>query len=553
MNEAKTFRAMSRTPLKILFICMPIIDLSDPGAQKYLYDTRAIVNLPYGLLSICAYLTRYARHAVELKIINVNDALVSEHQNGNRVANAVQYFEEFITNEANAFKPHLIGVSLMFSVSYKFLDTVTEHLKQTLPTAPIVVGGSLATVLASEIALKENVDAVCYGEGEIPFLHLVDSENVMPCVRQSSAFVTKDTVAAGMKPRNMYVENLDTIPPIDFRYVNLSNFNLPKQKGTVYTKTFSSDMVSRIIYVSRGCPYDCNFCSGFNVHGKRVRFASIERIIQDVRSMITDDGLTDLYVCDDAFLIEKKRAKAILREFVKLKINVYFPALLMRNIDDETAELLSLLGNTFQYTSMESGSDHVLKHLIKKPLTKDEAKRAVESLRKHGISVLTNIVVGSPGETDEHRRETLATLYDIGFSWVFFMIALPVPGSRLYEECTKNGYMIDEFFCSPSLTKCNIRTPMYPPEHIERQTYMMNLYTNFVHNYNLRAGNFEEAITSFTNVAKSYPDHAFAYYGLMKAYEGRGDAGRSHENKMLFEKLVRENRYWKDWAVYFNL
>jgi tetratricopeptide (TPR) repeat protein len=82
---------------------------------------------------------------------------------------------------------------------------------------------------------------------------------------------------------------------------------------------------------------------------------------------------------------------------------------------------------------------------------------------------------------------------------------------------------------------------------------MMNLYTNFVHNYNLRAGNFEEAIASFTNVAKSYPDHAFAYYGLMKAYEGRGDAGRSHENKMLFEKLVRENRYWKDWAVYFNL
>lgn len=82
---------------------------------------------------------------------------------------------------------------------------------------------------------------------------------------------------------------------------------------------------------------------------------------------------------------------------------------------------------------------------------------------------------------------------------------------------------------------------------------MMNLHTNFVHNYNLRVGNYDECVVSFTNVAKSYPDHAFAYYGLTKAYEGRGEMQLAHANKRKFEGLVAESAYWRDWAVYFEL
>ncbi|MDD4591659.1 MAG: radical SAM protein, partial [Parabacteroides sp.] len=543
---------IAKSPIKVLFISMPFVDLTDVNVQKYLYDTRAIVNLPYGLLTICSYLNQYAHNDVEMKIINVNDELVTEYRNGNDVQNAVHYFEKFIEEQTRQYCADLVGISLMFSVSYKFLDMVTAQVKKILPDAVIVVGGSLATVMYKEIALRENIDAVCYGEGEIPLQQFIDRGNAESSFGKIRAFVTKKSLAEGVEPTNMYVENLDTIPAIDFSYVNLSNFNFPKQKGTVYTKTFSEDMVSRIIYVSRGCPYNCNFCAGFNVHGKRVRFFSINRIINDVRTMIDNEGLTDLFACDDAFLIDKKRAKTILREFVKLKINVYFPAILMRNIDEEVAELLFLLGNTFQYTSMESGSEYVLKHIIKKPLTKSQAKSAVENLRKYNISVLTNIVVGSPEETDEHRQETLKTLYDIGFSWVFIMIALPVPGSRLHEQCKKNGYIIDEFFCSPSLTKCNISTPSYSPEYIEWYAYMMNLYTNFVHNYNLRMGKYDECITSFSNVAKSYPNHAFAYYGLMKAYEGKGDIDSARKNQDKFEELVNSIKYWQDWVAYFN-
>jgi tetratricopeptide (TPR) repeat protein len=162
-------------------------------------------------------------------------------------------------------------------------------------------------------------------------------------------------------------------------------------------------------------------------------------------------------------------------------------------------------------------------------------------------------VVGSPEETDEHRQETLETLYDIGFSWVFFMIALPTPGSRLYKQCKENGYLINENFISPSLSKCNIRTPAYSPEHIEKQAYMMNLHTNFIHNYNLRTKNYDECIISFSNLIKAHPDHAFAYYGLAKAYEGKGVTELALTNKNKFNDIINNNHYWKEWALYFNL
>jgi anaerobic magnesium-protoporphyrin IX monomethyl ester cyclase len=544
---------MDKTKRKVMLISMPIIDLTDAGAQKYLFDTRAIVNIPYGLLSICDYIQNYAKRKVEFKIININDKLITEYCRGNIINDVQQYFEDFVEEELRQYHPEIIGISIMFNVCYKFLDPIVARIKKIMPEATIIAGGSLATVIYDEIALRDNIDAVCYGEGEIPLLQLIESDETSLCLRNNSAFVTKETLKAGKRPQNMFVAELDSIPPIDFRRINLSNFNLPKQKGTVYKKDFAVEMVSRIIYTSRGCPYNCNFCAGFNVHGKKVRFLSIEKILRDVKKMVEHDGLTELFVCDDAFLIDKARAKTILNEFVKMKINVNFPALLMRNIDDEVAELLSKLGNTFQYTSIESGADFVLKQIIQKPISKQEAQAAANSLRKFGISVLTNIVVGSPGETDEHRKETLETLYNIGFSWVFIMIALPVPGSPLYKECEEKGYLVNKFFTSPSLTRCNIRTPSYSPEHIEWQAYMMNLYINFVHNYNLRIGNYDECIASFTNVIKSYPDHAFAYFGLMQAYEGKRENSLALESKYKFEELTNKSTKWQDWAVYFKL
>jgi radical SAM superfamily enzyme YgiQ (UPF0313 family) len=531
---------------------MPIVELGHPDNQKYLYNTRAIVNLPYGLMTICSYLEQNTSKPLDIKIININDVLVAEYTKGNLIKDTKQYFENYVAKEVDCFKPNIVGISLMFNIGFVLLDRVSGIITQNHPDSLVIVGGNLATVMHKEIAMKKDIDAVCYGEGELPFKYLAETDDLRTGIENNAAFVTKDKIRKGIKPTNYQISDLNALPPINFDYVNLTNFNEPKQKGTVYKNRFSKQPVSRILFTSRGCPFNCCFCSGFQVHGKKVRFMEVAKVLSDVKHMIENDGLTDLFICDDSFLLDIQRGKTILNEFIKLKINVYFPALLMRNIDDEVADLLAKLGNTFLNVSLESGSEYVLKEIIKKPLTIIQAKRAVQSLRKYNIKVLANVITGFPKETDEHRKECLETLQQIGFDWIFFMIALPLPGSRLYDECLKNGYLVNKNFCSPSLRKCNISTPMYSPEHIEKQAYMMNLHSNFIHNYNLLNKNFDECIKSFNNIVEKYPKHAFAYYGLMRAYQGKNKMDKASEYRSRFIELLQD-KFWKKWAEYFNI
>src|SRR3989338_7278288 len=156
---------MSDDTLKILLVSMPIVELADEGAKKYLYDTRAIANLPYGLLSLCAYVKKYAGRKTAFKIVDINDHLVTRYRQGGFIKNGQEHFEEFVALEAGKYKPDIVGVSLMFNVGYRFLGRIAAGIKKAAPGSFLVVGGNLATVLHREIAAEPAVDAVVYGEG----------------------------------------------------------------------------------------------------------------------------------------------------------------------------------------------------------------------------------------------------------------------------------------------------------------------------------------------------------------------------------------------------
>ena len=538
---------------KILLLNMPNTVIDDYELAKYVLDRQTVSNVPYGLLSLCSYVRKYSKNDAVMRIFDLNEEMCKAYYD-KKVDTKNRVFE-VLNQEIRRFRPDIVGISIMFNVSYMYLNPVVASVKNIDNNIVVIVGGNLATSLYEEILQDENIDCVCYGEGEMPLTQLVDSENVMLQIAENPAFVTRDKIKAGTEPANVMVQDLDSIPPIDFEFINLSAYKGPM------TRFFQRDDSERVedpttlvIYTTRGCPYKCCFCACHVVHGKQVRFMSIEKVLSDVQLMIDRYRITCLMINDDNFLIHKDRAKTILRKLKALDLKVVFPSLLIRNIDEEIAGLLKEVGVSNQLVSIESGSDYVLKNLIQKPLRKDQIFTAVENMRKHGISVDTNVIIGFPGETDEHRQETLKTIYDVGFNWSHFLIVLPVPGSSLYRQCKENNYLVNyDNFYSPNLSQCNIRTPDYDPEHIQKQAYMMNLHANYVHNYNLRMENFDECILHFSNILKSVPDHAFAYYGLAKAYEGKGDFAAARSNMARFEEISRSDPFWKGYADYFGL
>jgi anaerobic magnesium-protoporphyrin IX monomethyl ester cyclase len=538
---------------KILFVNMPNTVMDDYELARYVLERRTVSNIPYGLLSLCSYLKQYSASGAEPRILDLNDEMWRAYHDKDPNPGARVYAE--LIREIEHFGPDLVGISIMFSVSYRYLDAVVARVKGIDKRILVTVGGNLATSLYEEILVNENIDNVCYGEGEIPFCGLVDSDDILKYIAETPAFITREKIRSGRQPVNLMVEELDSLPPIDFGFIDLSGYRGPLTRFFQRDKhNHGEDQKTLIIYTTRGCPYRCCFCAAHVVHGKKVRCMSVDKALSDVRLMIQEHDITCLMVNDDNFLFQKDRAKAILRGLRELNLKVVFPSLLMRNIDDDIALLLKQVGVTNQLVSIESGSEYVLENIIRKPLSKEEIFIAVQNLKRHGISVDTNVVTGFPGETDEHRQETLKTIYDAGFNWSHFLIALPLPGSSLYRQCKENGYLVDyDVFHSPSLSKCCIRTPDYDPEHIQEQAYLMNLHANFVHNYNLRAGNYDECIRQFGHIIELVPNHALAFYGLMKAYEGKVDWKNAESNRIRFLEIVGGDSFWRGHAEHFGL
>lgn len=283
---------------------------------------------------------------------------------------------------------------------------------------------------------------------------------------------------------------------------------------------------------------------------------SVRKVIDEVSRMVNLYNVQVLLIEDDHFLCNKKRAKDILKKLSEFNLKIEFPnGIAVYGIDEEIGKLLKEAGVTTISLAVESGSDFVLKNIINKPLRVSDIKPAVEILRKNGISVHAFIVIGLPGELEEHREETMQIIFEVGFDWVKFFLALPVAGSRLYDLCKENGYLVNEDFSQYfGNLKATIKTPDLDPAYIEDRIYLMNLEANFVRNFMLRTGNYQRASCHFENIADRYPNHAFAHYFLVKANEGLGGKEEINEyHRHRFIHLINTEDVWGRYARHFNL
>lgn len=282
---------------------------------------------------------------------------------------------------------------------------------------------------------------------------------------------------------------------------------------------------------------------------------SYEKVISEIKNMIEVYDIGILLIEDDHFLSNKERAKKILKTISKYNIRLEFPnGIAVYAIDEELGKLLNQSGATVIPLAIESGSDYILEHVIDKPLRVRMIKKAVEILRNNEIKVHAFIVVGLPGELEEHRKETINMIISIGFDWVYFFLAIPIAGSRLYKICEENGFLINNDFSNYNTTKCNIRTPEIDPEYMEKQIYLMNLDINFIRNNNMKNWNYRRAYSYFASIVNSYPEHAFAHYCLAKIYEEEKFSLEQAEfHKNIFYKIINSNTQWMEYARIFNL
>ena len=536
--------------IKVLFVIPPYFDVND-----YLNESSSTAlpafTIPYGILSIDAFIKANTNVELETALIDLNVEALKIIKGGQYYH--ASYFADLVSKEVQKKDPSIVAISALFNTSYNYIESIVAAVKKQSMSILTVIGGGLPTNLYGRI-LEEipQIDGACYGEGEIPMADLVNATDYEKLFNEHQSWGNGKSIRSGKILTNSFVHDLDEIPGFDFRLINLDDYN-----SRSLDKRYSGQNNKRemSIHTSRGCPYKCVFCANGKLHGKEVRFMSVEKVMNDVKKMIDQFDLNVLMIEDDNFLYDKIRAKKILRKLSKLGLRIEFPnGLAVYAIDEEIGKLLKNAGASTIPLAVESGSNYVLRNVINKPLKTAMINDRVKILRKNGIQVHAFIVVGLPGELDEHRLETMNMLKDVGFDWVHVFIAIPVVGSRLYDICVDNNYLVQNDWKNHTISKANIKAPGIDPEKIEEFAYFLNLAINFVNNYNMAQGEYEKAAVYFTNVTIRYPEHAFAHYFLSKAYEHMNFDAELVENHIsIYTRLVEKNENWKKYKSIFNL
>jgi anaerobic magnesium-protoporphyrin IX monomethyl ester cyclase len=528
------------TAEKTILLIMPPVSRATEAIKKNLASYN---ELPYGLLSLASYIIEQSSSKVQIEIMDLN--VVQERSPQEAIAEAM-----------TRLKPQIVGISGLFSSMFDYVNEFSQLIKNQAPDAILVVGGNIATN-CYEILFKANphIDAACYAEGELPMLQLVEAEAPHELLESSPAWMTRRKIEQGKTPSPDFIGDLDQIPPIDYSLVDLTKYD-SRCRNNNPVRHEESNAVRLPLVTTRGCPFNCVFCAAHSLSGKKVRFMSAERVISDIKRAKEKYGMTRVVINDDQALIDKKRINKILSAIAELKLVLEFPSgLNVQFIDEELALKLKQAGLDVANLAIESGSEHVLNHIIDKPLKIKDVKPAVETLRRHGLLVHGFFIFGFPGERDEDRTATLELIREAGLDWANIYAAAALRGSRLYDIFVQQGFIADdEGALSSNIYESPIMTAAARPESITQYVYRVNLDVNFVNNYRMKIGDFSIARGYFQNVVSNHPSHAFAHYYLARALQGlNGDRNLIESHRAAFSAIIRDDSEWAGHAQEFGL
>ena len=328
------------------------------------------------------YLAAYAKaHGFDTDMLNV----------GSNTRMSIRGFTQYLEDR----RPQLIGFTA-YQRNIFLVRGWAEHCKQVLPDAKILIGGPQATFMPTKaLQTLTPIDLICRAEGEIALLEVAGR------LREGEALVEVPGWS-GRGPDDTLWDGPPLAPHQD-----LDDYPSPYLDGTLDP----GQMDEAILLASRGCPYKCSFCYTPRAFGKKIRYHSLERVIEEIQ-WIHRKGLRRFWFADPSFTFQADRIRQL---FEALLVSALDMGLWLETrvdlVDQELVTQMKRVGvHTIAY-GLESATDHVLKR-IGKPLDLEEVERAIRIAQEAGVEVELFSQYGLPGETLEDAQCTLRFVQD---------------------------------------------------------------------------------------------------------------------------------------------
>jgi anaerobic magnesium-protoporphyrin IX monomethyl ester cyclase len=385
----------------------------------------------------------------------------------------VNVINEF-RNKIKEFNPDLIACT---STSHEFNDLLKILNVKLEFNIPVIVGGPHATVAPDSVISNEYVDIICRGEGEGALVELVDKMKNGSDITDIKNLWVKKNGKVYKNDVRPYVQNLDELPIPDWGLFD-SRHHIRPFEGKLKKYCFFES--------SRGCAYKCTYCINkihhdiYHGKGKTVRFKSIKRIIDELKSFRKLHEFNHVQFVDDNFLSISNKDMKDFAERYSQEIGVpFFIMAYPHNVTEAKADLLLKAGCIMVAIGVESGNDRIRNEICKRSITKESMVLASERLRKRGIMVSTYNIIGFPSETRENIFETIKLNRMMQPDRFSVRFLYPYPGTELREECIEKGYMDENQIPSSYLQEPILNLPQITKEELKGLKKTFAFYLKF--------------------------------------------------------------------------
>lgn len=333
------------------------------------------------------------------------------------------------------YKPAIIGAGAAtptIGSVYKIMET-TKNINSQILT---IVGGVHPSTLPDEVIQNEYIDVVIRGEGEIIIDEVIQKferagKNEIKGVRGTTQ---KGNGTILTNPSQDLIRDLDTIP---FPARELLNLKL-------YRHPLSRNRCSTTLLTSRGCPYQCIYCS-HAVFGNKYRVRSSENVLNEIEYLIKDYRIREIQIIDDVFSLDVTRLKDICNKIIEKDLDMIWSlpnGIRVDAIDYDTISLMKQAGCYSISFGIESGNEETLKY-IKKNISMSSIRRAFSLAKRAGMETVAFIIIGLPNEGKKEINKTIKLMREIKADVVDFHTLIPLPGTEVYNELKKKGNILE--------------------------------------------------------------------------------------------------------------
>jgi radical SAM superfamily enzyme YgiQ (UPF0313 family) len=356
--------------------------------------------IPMGLLYLAAVLEKNDYE------VDVLDILVS------------RYTKDKIKRKLEQYQPDIVGVTAV-TMNYNTASDILKYCKSVNPDLTTLIGGPHVTFAAEE-TLNEApwIDIVVMGEGEETILDIVGGKKL----EQISGIAFRSE-GVQITPQRALIEDLDELPLPARHLFPISRYHALASHCSLIT--------------GRGCPFNCIFCVGSKMGGRRARFRNPKLVVDEIEVGLSY-GFDEVNFEDDLFTYNHRHLNAICDEIIARGLDLKWSV--FARVDTVNPVVLKKLreaGCEWLCYGIESGNQEIL-DTVKKKITLDMIRESVQMAKDAGVNVLASFILGLPGETKETLKQTADFAQELDTYYGFHVLA-PFPGTEVREMADEYG------------------------------------------------------------------------------------------------------------------